>query len=49
MRKKKKPYVWRLFLHYTKCLLWLLFPHEVKYNPEQEKKIAGVNLKDKKI
>jgi hypothetical protein len=36
MRKKKKPYFIRLIRLYLKSAWWMIFPHEIKYNPEQE-------------
>ena len=31
-----KAYIFRLCKYYAKGVLFLFFPHEIKYNPEQE-------------
>lgn len=36
MRKKKPPYINRLIRYHLKCLWFMLFPHEIKFNPAQE-------------
>jgi len=39
MTKNKKPYWYRYIRYSLKCVWFILFPYEIKFNPEQEKLI----------